>query len=333
MNGVNIRMDNKLKSSVVIALYNGERFILDQLRTIKAQSRRVDEVIICDDGSTDNSVLIVYDFIQNNNLQNWKIKVNSYNKGYALNFIDMLKEAQNEIVFLCDQDDLWKNNKIELMMSVMEKNDNINLLCGDNDFQIIEGSHSRTETMETNNMQYDGSIEHVLATKRNMHIQRSGCLMCVRKSFFSAINSFWIPGWAHDDFLWKFSMIDESCYYLHSLTITRRLHQNNTSKNSGKQKNRSTKGRIKQLNEMKRQNNSVLEYLRSFSTCKKRIDKIAFFETFNKSLDIRIKFLQTKNPIFFLKLYFRYQEYYPRIPGLYLDFAIVYLGEKICQKF
>ena len=332
MSGVYISMC-KLKCTVVVALYNGERFILDQLRTINEQSRRAEEVIICDDGSTDNSVSIVCDYIKNNNIQNWKIKVNKYNKGYSKNFIDMIKEARNEIVFLCDQDDLWTFNKIELMMSVMEENDDINLLCGDNDFQIIEGMHSKAETRETNDMQYDGSIEHVVFTKRNMHIQRSGCLMCVRKSFFLKIENFWIPGWAHDDFIWKFSMINESCYYLHYLTITRRLHKNNTSKKSGQQTNRSTNGRVKQLTEMKKQNNSVLEYIQTFSHLEKKIEKQNYFKIFNKSLDIRIRFLKTKNPLFFLELYFKYQEYYPRIEGLYLDLAIAYLGEKVCQKF
>lgn len=332
MNGANINM-RKLKSTVVIALYNGERFILDQLRTIEEQSRKAEEVIICDDGSTDDSVSIVCDYIKNNNLQNWKIKVNKYNKGYALNFMDMLNEAKNDIIFLCDQDDLWKKNKIELMMSVMEKNECVNLLCGDNDFQVIEGIHSKTETMETKSMQYDGSLEYVMPTKKTMHIQRSGCLMCVRKDFFNKIRKFWILGWAHDDFLWKFSMIDQSCYYLHVLTITRRLHKDNTSKKSGKQKNRNAKGRINQLYEMKRQNNIILEYLQSFSKGENRDKEIRFFETYNNSIDTRIHFLQTKNPIIFLKLYFKYKEYYPRIAGLYLDFAIAYLGEKICQKF
>lgn len=319
----------KLTSTVVIALYNGEKFIVEQLESIKKQTRLPDEVLICDDGSLDNSYEVVSEYLQSNNLKGWKIVKNPYNKGYAKNFIDMIDEAQNDVVFLCDQDDIWKTNKIENMLSVMEANNEINLLSGNNDFEVVEGKHSSVEVIETNTMKSDGSIEKVHGSPKNMHIQRSGCLMCVRKSFYDKIKKYWIFDWAHDDFLWKYAILNSSCYYLHTLTTTRRLHNNNTSKNSGK-RNRNIDGRILQLQNMKKQNDVIISYIEENPSL---FAKKEFFQNFNKAIGKRINFLKTRNPFLFLELLLFYRDYYPRIKGLFLDFGIVYLGEKICQKF
>ncbi|SEK38964.1 Glycosyltransferase, GT2 family [Streptococcus equinus] len=327
-NGIGIEM-KKLTSTVVVALYNGEKFIIEQLDSIKNQTRMPDEVLICDDGSTDNSVEIVSNYLKKNNLKNWKIVENPYNKGYAKNFIDMIDDAKYEIVFLSDQDDIWKSDKIENMLSVMESNMQVDLLSGANDFEVIEGKHSNVEVMETNTMKFNGSVEKVKQNKKNMHIQRSGCLMCVRKSFFNTIKNYWILDWAHDDFLWKYAMLNDSCFYLHKLTITRRLHNNNTSRNSSK-KNRNKEARILQLKKMIRQNNAVITYIDKNPRVS---DEEDFFRMFNKAIENRIKFLKTKNIFLFFELAIVYREYYPRIKGLFLDFGIAYLGEKICQKF
>ena len=73
--------------SVAIALYNGSRFIEEQLDSLRTQTVMPNEVIMCDDGSTDNTVEIVKAYIEKYNLQeNWKIYINEKNLGYAKNF-------------------------------------------------------------------------------------------------------------------------------------------------------------------------------------------------------------------------------------------------------
>lgn len=70
-------------STVIVALYNGERFIKEQLDSIKNQTIEADEVIIADDGSKDQSIEIVKRYIQDNNLSKWRLVVNEVNKGWA----------------------------------------------------------------------------------------------------------------------------------------------------------------------------------------------------------------------------------------------------------
>ncbi len=90
-----------MKASVVMATYNGEKYIIEQLDTIRLQTITPDEVIICDDCSTDTTVRLVVEYIEQYGLQNsWKIIQNDFNLGYAGNFHKAADMAQGEFIFL-----------------------------------------------------------------------------------------------------------------------------------------------------------------------------------------------------------------------------------------
>ena len=125
-----------MKVSVVMTTFNGERFVGEQLKSLKEQSKEIDEVLILDDCSQDQTVEIVRDFIYENKLQNWSLYCNKYNTGYIRNFYEGIKKATGDIIFLCDQDDIWKNTKVEEMTMVFEKYDNI--LCLNTTVELID---------------------------------------------------------------------------------------------------------------------------------------------------------------------------------------------------
>lgn len=102
-----------MKTSVVLSAYNGEKFILEQLESIRIQTVSVDEVIILDDCSTDNTAKICQDFITQHDLSHWHFAVNAQNKGLVQNFYAGFQKATGEIIFICDQDDIWRSNKVE----------------------------------------------------------------------------------------------------------------------------------------------------------------------------------------------------------------------------
>lgn len=95
--------------SICIATYNGAHFIKRQLESILPQLSILDEVIISDDTSSDATISIV------RTLNDSRIKIFEGNKfrNPALNFAFALQQAQNEIIFLCDQDDIWFDTKVE----------------------------------------------------------------------------------------------------------------------------------------------------------------------------------------------------------------------------
>ena len=100
-----------MKISVALATFNGEKYIKEQLQSILSQQLPVDEVVISDDGSSDSTPEIIKDFIKDNELENWSFSVNEKNLGYAQNFIHTIKKTTGDIVFLCDQDDIWLPEK------------------------------------------------------------------------------------------------------------------------------------------------------------------------------------------------------------------------------
>lgn len=65
-----------MRISVVLSSYNGEQDIIEQLQSINEQTRQPDEVLICDDCSTDGTADLVQNYIEKKRLKNWKLIVN-----------------------------------------------------------------------------------------------------------------------------------------------------------------------------------------------------------------------------------------------------------------
>jgi len=96
--------------SVVMATYNGEKFIAQQLQSILSQLDDNSEIIISDNNSTDTTVSIIQSFRDN------RIKLHLHpQKGVISNFENALKHSSGEIIFLADQDDIWLENKVAVM--------------------------------------------------------------------------------------------------------------------------------------------------------------------------------------------------------------------------
>lgn len=117
--------DKKLKISLVMATYNGEKYIKKQLESIRKQTQPIDEVIISDDNSNDTTMKIVKNYILNYNLHNWYVYSNDENIGYKKNFYRAIKKATGDIIFLADQDDEWYDFKVKTMVKKMIMNPQI----------------------------------------------------------------------------------------------------------------------------------------------------------------------------------------------------------------
>lgn len=98
--------------SVILTTYNGTRYIIDQLESIRTQTMPVDEVLICDDVSTDDTVEVVRRYMNERALSGWSLIMNEKNKGPSENLLDHLKDLTGEIVFFADQDDVWEPRKV-----------------------------------------------------------------------------------------------------------------------------------------------------------------------------------------------------------------------------
>lgn len=105
--------------SVCIATYNGEKYIGEQIASILKQLNANDEVIISDDGSTDATLSIIKTF------QDPRIRVipGPQKHSPTQNFENVLHHAQGDYIFLSDQDDVWKTNKVATCMKWLQKYD------------------------------------------------------------------------------------------------------------------------------------------------------------------------------------------------------------------
>ncbi|MDO9153719.1 MAG: glycosyltransferase [Paludibacter sp.] len=83
--------------SVALCTYNGEKFIEEQLNSILNQTLPVEEIVICDDGSTDNTLNIINLFEQNN--RNIKVFRNKNNLGTIKNFEKAISLTSGDIIF------------------------------------------------------------------------------------------------------------------------------------------------------------------------------------------------------------------------------------------
>ncbi|WP_305209499.1 glycosyltransferase, partial [Dubosiella newyorkensis] len=99
--------------SVAMATYNGENYISEQIDSIINQTRKVDEIVIVDDHSTDQTVPILLHLQKDHPEWNIKIHVSTKNVGYKTNFKNAIELTSGDLVFLCDQDDIWHKDKVE----------------------------------------------------------------------------------------------------------------------------------------------------------------------------------------------------------------------------
>lgn len=214
-----------MKVSVIMTTYNGEKYIVDQLKSILNQSRHADEVLVFDDVSNDNTVSLINDFIADNNLSNWKLYVNKENLGWKRNFMQGILSASGDVFFLSDQDDLWHPKKIEIMADVFSKENGANL---------VVCNYLRFGTSDSNKLS-NKCVElgyHIQNNRlKNWNIPYPGCTYAIKKEFFYHIKDLWMDGMAHDYFIYEAAWLSNSIFVCDSiLHFFRRHNESATTK-------------------------------------------------------------------------------------------------------
>lgn len=112
-------MENK-KIDILMATYNGEKYLVEQLDSIINQTYHNWNLLIRDDNSTDKTLEI----IQNYHKKDKRIKIlkdNKGNLGIVRNFEELLKSSESEFIMFSDQDDIWVENKLDMYLKMIEK--------------------------------------------------------------------------------------------------------------------------------------------------------------------------------------------------------------------
>ncbi|MBB6447260.1 glycosyltransferase family 2 protein [Bacillus benzoevorans] len=160
-----------MKVSVAMATYNGENYIKAQIDSILSQLGLEDELIISDDHSSDATVSIIEEYRK----QDSRVKLfMNEEKGVTSNFENAIKRTQNEIVFLSDQDDVWKPEKVQTVLSYYEKNPKILMIMSD--ITVVDNElHPTIESFYEFRGSRAGVLKNII---KNSYI---GCAMSFRK--------------------------------------------------------------------------------------------------------------------------------------------------------
>lgn len=209
--------------SVCMASFNGEKYIYQQISSILSQLTFDDELIISDDGSTDNTINIIESF----NDARIKILINkkkifkSKHQIVTKNFENALKNAKGDLIFLADQDDIWKDNKVNISLTQIKGYD---ILFSNYDIINDVGEVVETKWLKNNPIR-SSVLENVY--KMPFH----GCCMCFTKEVLERVLPFPNKLLVHDNWIgifWslknfhKIKFLDESLvlYRHHSYNVS-----------------------------------------------------------------------------------------------------------------
>ncbi len=212
--------------SVCIATYNGSQYIEEQLYSILNQISINDEIIISDDNSTDNTV----EKIKKINDNRIKIIINQKEKGYTSNFENAISHASGDYIFLCDQDDIWEENKVKFCLDKLATYDFIV-----SDASLINNkSETIAESFYKKRIVYNSFLGNIYK------FGYLGCCMAFRRKILNKALPF--PKnhrlCTHDNWLFLIAKAFYKTHITQNKLIKYRRHTNNTS--AGGLKNNTT---------------------------------------------------------------------------------------------
>jgi len=113
-----------MRISIALCTWNGAAHLAEQLASLAAQSRLPDELIVCDDGSADGTLPMVQKFAETAPFT-VQVRQNPTRLGTVKNFTKAIVQCSGDLVFLCDQDDLWHRDKVGVMLRMFDSDDDL----------------------------------------------------------------------------------------------------------------------------------------------------------------------------------------------------------------
>lgn len=205
--------------SVCVATYNGGKYLAEQLDSIICQLQYPDEVLIADDGSTDNTLEIISSYSKF-----VRLVATGKSGGVVNNFERCLSHAKNDIIVLADQDDVWLPNRVVLIKEKMQE-------C---DFLVLNGMLVDQDLVSMNTTVFDsvGISEGFLANlAKNTFV---GCCTAFKAPLLKMALPFPKDLPWHDWYLGLLAELTVNIQRLPEVTIYFRRHGANASNTGGK---------------------------------------------------------------------------------------------------
>ncbi len=171
------------KIDILLATYNGEKYLKEQIDSLLNQTYNNIQIIISDDCSTDKTREILKEYEKNENI---KIFYQEENLGYVKNFEFLLKQVENNLYMLCDQDDVWKKEKIEKTVEKLEK-ENLDLVFGD--LEVVDEKLNTIHKSYNKYMHMENKIKKYINDYKLQYLYNcmTGCTILSKKKFLTKI--------------------------------------------------------------------------------------------------------------------------------------------------
>jgi glycosyltransferase involved in cell wall biosynthesis len=136
--------------SIAMTTYNGEVYLEEQLRSLAEQAHLPDELVICDDTSTDSTVDIINRFSEGAPFP-VRLFINEERLGWRCNFLSAASLCRSEYIAFCDQDDIWLSDKLATAASHLNKHRCMLLQHGyrliDDNGNVVSGDMNHSEVV------------------------------------------------------------------------------------------------------------------------------------------------------------------------------------------
>lgn len=221
-----------MRVSVVMAIFNGARYLEEQLLSILRNSWQPDEIVVIDDHSIDESLSIIEKIASAHPAIPIKIHRNEKNMGASHSFILGTQYTLGDVIFFSDQDDVWKENKIEALMVPFLSDPNVLLAYSDG--YITDHDLNRTgETIFSTRRKITRADQHRALDDIARDPDIKGCTMAVRGSLIENATAILEPDpfghWGHDQWLSLFAFGLGRVVVIPKQLLDHRFHGGNTS--------------------------------------------------------------------------------------------------------
>lgn len=217
-----------MKISVALCTYNGEKYLAKQLNSIVNQiDAFVDEIIVCDDNSSDATVEILLQF-QKKHPSVFKIINNETNIGSNKNFEKAISICTGDYIFLSDQDDVWKKDKVNKILAVFNQNPTAEVVFSnadliDSDDKLL--SHTTIwDSVFFIEKEMPKPIDFIDIISKNGNII-TGATLCIKKQVKEYIFPF-PTSILHDEWIACLVALRNTIAYSTENLISYRIHEN-----------------------------------------------------------------------------------------------------------
>lgn len=216
----NVNVTEQPRVSVCLASYNGEKFIREQIESILSELNQLDEIIVCDDGSSDATCSVV----QSINDPRITLISNTKNIGHVKNFEKVLSLAKGDFIFLSDQDDIWEQNKVSVMTKYLNKYD---MVISDARLINADGKIMNDSLYKFRNTG-PGFLKNLF---KNTY---TGCCMAFNRKILEKSLPFPAAVPMHDIWLGMIAELFGTVYFCSEKLVCHRRHASNASPTGGK---------------------------------------------------------------------------------------------------